>query len=155
MTTFTITIPGDPVPQGRGKAARWKAKDGREGLTVRDPTKSKNWKAMAKYLIYQALTEKGFKPPLFGPGVPVHLSVCAFFTCPKSDHRKREPRPCRPHTKRGDLDNIVKALQDAATGILFVEDCQVQRVTASKWIAPQGEAGYLWLMATEADQETP
>lgn len=26
MTTFTATIPGDPVPQGRGRVGRWKSK---------------------------------------------------------------------------------------------------------------------------------
>lgn len=149
MPAVTITIPGNPVAQGRPRAARWRAKDGRTGVSLRDPAKSRDWKGRAQIHMLEELSSCGFLPPLHGAGVPVFLRVEVFFPCPVSDYRKREPRPQRPHTKRGDLGNVLKAVEDAGTGVLWLDDAQIHRIEASKWIAAQGAPGRVVLMVDD------
>lgn len=74
--------------------------------------------------------------PLDGP---LHLSVSAYFQCPRSDERKREPMPLRWHHRRPDLDNVVKAVCDAGDQTLWGQDAQISSIAAFKFIAPQGE----------------
>lgn len=149
--TFRVVIPGDPVPQGRGRVGRWKARDGREGVTVRDPTKSRDWKGRAQVVMLAALKNQGFAAPFAPSSEPVTLVVCALFACPRSEYRKRKPREKRPHTRRGDLDNIVKAVKDAANGVAWIDDAQVCRVEAEKWFAAQGEPGRVEVAVTWLD----
>jgi len=127
-----ITIPGDPVAQGRPRFYRMGS-----GVRAVDPPKSRNWKAEAQWHMKQACDESGFKP--IQAKVPVELSIEVVFRCPISDYRKREPREWRWHTKRPDLDNVIKAVKDAGTGILWIDDSQVVEISASKIIAAQDE----------------
>lgn len=134
-----IVLPGDPVPQGRGKVGRWASKDGRSGLTVRDPAKSRNWKAYAVGLYREELARRGLQAPLAGVAVPVEVELAAYFTCPTSKHR-RVPVPQRPHVgPRGDVDNLLKAALDAGIGVLWLDDGQVYRARVQKLVAAQGE----------------
>lgn len=104
---------------------------------------------MAQVHMAEALRQLGLLAPAFGAGRAVTLRVEAHFTCPASEYRKREPRPRRPHLKRPDLDNIVKAVKDAGKGILWIDDSQIHRLGAVKWIAPQGEPGRVVLTVEE------
>jgi Holliday junction resolvase RusA-like endonuclease len=154
IAAFEVKIPGDPVPQGRGKAARWRSSDGREGIAVRDPRKSRDWKGRAQVLMLAELERQGLAVPLVPAGEAVELVVVALYRCPRSEERKREPRQLRPHLKRGDLDNIVKSVKDAGTGVLWVDDSQVWRVSAEKLIAAQGEPGRVKIAVIRASQQT-
>ena len=137
-----VTIPGEPYAQKRPRARRMG-----QHATVYDPKENRDWKATAQQFMARAM---GGRQPLAGP---VRLVVLAGFTCPKSRHRKRVPRPAEPHTKRPDLDNVVKAVKDAATGILWLDDSQVCELTARKWTQAQGEAPRLEIMAMEVLSE--
>lgn len=136
-----IVVPGDPVPQGRPRFARWKARDGREGVSASDPPKSRSWKATAQSHMRDAcdgyLKMSGTAWPLLGP---MSVIIRAVFLCPKSDERKRDPRPRRWHVNsRGDVENIAKAVLDAGTGVLYLDDGQVARLEVEKVIGAQGE----------------
>ena len=126
-----IVIPGDPVAQGRPRFYR-----AGKGVRAVDPEKSRNWKAEAQWHMQKACDEAGFDP--VPAKVPVELTVVVKFRCPTSDYRKRNPRETRWHTKRPDLDNVIKAVKDAGTGILWIDDSQVVVIHASKVIADQG-----------------
>lgn len=145
-----ITIPGEPVAQGRGRVGRWKAKDGREGVTVRDPAKSRSWKGVAQVHMRDAVgvghpLDESHWLPHTGP---VRLSILAVFSCPKSDHRKRDPRPRRRACgSRNDVDNIAKAVMDAGNGILWLDDGQIAELYVEKWIGAQGEAPAVYVTA--------
>lgn len=128
-----ITIPGEPVAQGRARAFAFQAQ-GRTQIRMYDPKVSRDWKATARQHMIDGLAGA---LPFDGP---VRLTVRAYFTCPKTDCRKTQPRPVRWHTKKPDGDNVLKALKDAAKGVLWLDDCQVCAATIEKYIAAQGEA---------------
>jgi len=129
-----IFIPGEPIAQGRGRAFGFKRGDGTIGARVFDPKKSRDFKATAHGHMQMAMAGR---PLLEGPIV---LEVIALFSCPKSDYRKREPRVERWHTKKPDGDNVLKAVKDAAKGVLWLDDCQVCDARIVKRIAAQGAA---------------
>jgi Holliday junction resolvase RusA-like endonuclease len=135
---IVIEIPGEPCGQGRPRFAR------RGNFTVAyDPPKSKNWKATAQQHMKYVMCDR---PPLSGP---LSVRVTARFTCPKTDCRKREPRPERWHAKKPDAENVSKAVLDAATGVVYLDDSQVARLTVLKRIAAQGAAPYVVLEVEE------
>ena len=123
-----IVIPGEPVAQGRGRAT---TANGR--VRVFDPPKSRNWKATAQaHMIDQ---REGSRPW----GGALSIVITAVFTMPKSRHRKKTPRPAEWHTKKPDADNIAKAVKDAATGVLWLDDKQIADLTVQKVTAAQGD----------------
>lgn len=102
-----------------------------DSVRVYDPPKSRSWKAYAGWWM-----QNECKTPLEGP---LSVSILAVFECPMSERRKKRPRPLRWHTKKnGDVDNVAKACLDAATGILFFDDCQVSMLHVGTVIAAQG-----------------
>ena len=124
---ISVTIPGPPRPQGRGRAVRVGA-----GVRVIDPAASRSWKGAAQWHMLQAC-RVAFEGPLV-------VSLLAVFPCPSSDQLKRGIRHRRWHTKaNGDLDNLTKAVLDAGNGILWRDDRQVAVLHAAKIIGAQDE----------------
>jgi Holliday junction resolvase RusA-like endonuclease len=69
------------------------------------------------------------------------VSVDLVFVLPRTKGQvwKSKPMPRLHHTKKPDLDNLEKSVLDALTGIAWIDDAQVQRVTKEKWIASGDE----------------
>lgn len=127
-----VRIPGPPLAQGRGRVGRTKSGHS----VVYDPEKSRSWKGAAQQHMAVAAKALDWKPS----DSPVTVLIEALFPCPKSDYRKREPRPVRWHTKaNGDIDNVEKAVLDAGNGILWIDDRSVVSISAFKVIAAQGQ----------------
>ncbi len=108
-------------------------------MVAYDPAKSRTWKATAQCHMRDAMAGA---QPLEGP---LSCQIAATFTCPASDHRKTTPRPRRWHAKRPDAENVAKAVLDAATGVIWLDDAQVSRLDIVKAIGAQGEAPRLWM----------
>lgn len=139
---LTVTIPGEPVAQGRPRAFKVGA-----GIRTFDPPKSRNWKAYAADLMGQA--RGGPDLDITFPEIPLSVRVVAVFSCPKSAWKKREPVPRRPHAKRPDGENVAKAVLDAATGAgIWCDDAQVARLTIEKFIGAQGEPPHVVVEVT-------
>lgn len=144
-SAITIRLPGEPIGQGRPRAAV------RGGFaTIYDPPESRKWKATAQAHYLEALRVSGVAAPLF-PAGPVELHLVAVFTCPQGDFRKTSRFPRRPSTKAPDMDNVLKIVMDAGLGVLWLNDAQVARTTAEKWIGEPGEAPYLELTLASID----
>jgi Holliday junction resolvase RusA-like endonuclease len=124
---LTITIPGEPIGQGRARFSR------RSGVAY-DPAKSRNWKATAQA---HMLAQMNGAPPLQGPLI---VDVVAVFTLARSHWRKREPVPSQPHESAPDWDNVGKIVGDAGNGVLWLDDRQIYRGTVEKRVGAQGEA---------------
>jgi Holliday junction resolvase RusA-like endonuclease len=122
-----------------------------------DPT-SQKWKAYAQNVIQIALREAEMVSPLFGVDDAVRVSILAVFECPRSLHRKRRPRLRQWKTsgfQRQDVDNVAKAVLDAANGVLWVDDRQVVQLQISKLIGAQGEPPAVYLRAGPASEHPP
>lgn len=110
-----FTIYGRAVPQGRPRAYR-------RGnfIGMYDPKESKAWKQEVRW---QALQHKSLK--LFTGAIIFEVH----FWLPKP---KSLPKKIVHHTKKPDLDNLVKAIKDALKGIIYRDDSQVVYSIASK-----------------------
>jgi Holliday junction resolvase RusA-like endonuclease len=147
MAEIRVVIPGEPVAQGRQRHRIVRTNTGREFVQNYQPAKSKNWKAVAAWLMAR---EMDSRPPFAGP---VTLDVVAYFTCPHSQWRKRTPLGRRWHGKRPDFDNVGKAICDAAKGVLYLDDSQICDVRMRKIIAAQGEAPRVELTVRELRED--
>jgi len=108
-----FTVPGRPVPQSRPRVFK------------NGGVKSNSDKVAAYKQVIQLLCPR--RKPLFGP---VRLLVKAIMPRPKS-----VPKGKRYHDSQPDLDNIVKAIQDALNGLAYEDDGQIAEIVASKHIA--------------------
>jgi len=135
LTTVVRQVPlewwvkGVAVPQPRPRACVTGRRTGGWHARVYNPSSADAWKRTVA-----EVSKEVFKKPFVGP---VKLEL-----------RFRLPRPKRHFLKTGvlrgdapessmfdtrpDIDNLVKAVMDALTGICWKDDCQVARVDAEK-----------------------
>lgn len=74
---------------------------------------------------------------------PVSLNVTFVMPRPKSQFWKTKPTPRYWHAKKPDIDNLLKSLKDALTGLAWVDDSQVCTVLAHKMVASGSEAPHV------------
>lgn len=137
-----VLIPGEPCAQGRPRFAR-------RGKSVQtyDPPKSRSWKADARSCMLSAI--HGMRTFPFPKGVPVSVTVISVFTRPAGTYSKRAPKGRELKATRPDVENVVKAVLDAATGTLWHDDSQVTCLIASKEIGAQDEAPFVRLLVSD------
>lgn len=133
-TRIRFVVPGVPVPQPRQRHRSVKVQ-GKGGFVQNytpqtDPVNA--FKAAVR------LTARGVYrgPPLLGP-----LRVDLLFLLPrtKAEFWKTKPMPRLPHPKKPDRDNLDKAVLDALTGLLWLNDSQVCDGRITKLIAAGDE----------------
>lgn len=116
---ISITIPGDPVAQGRPRVTRF---------GTYDPEKSRDYKAFVKYCALEVKPDSPLDRPLA-------VTVRAFFPMPKSKSKRWHTAALlgdeRP-TKKPDADNIAKIVCDALNGILWKDDSQIVILLVTK-----------------------
>ena len=111
---YTILIHGIPAAQQRPRFFRRGSKVG-----AYDPQRSKSWKEIVRW----SAVEAGV-PILPGP-----LKVTLFFLLPRP---KSLPKKVTEHTRKPDLDNLIKSVLDALKGIAFKDDAQIVSLRATK-----------------------
>lgn len=120
----TFRVPGPAAPQGSKRAFR--TKGGRIAL-VESSAKVKPYRAVAAL----CATEAWRQPPTQGV---VALEVAFRFVRPKShtkaDGSLRAGAPLAPG--KPDIDKLLRALLDAMTGVVYVDDSQVACIWATK-----------------------
>ena len=122
MTDFVrVWIEGTPVAKLRHRQIRVRTKSGDTTQVGYTPAKTKVWE---RQVAWQAQAMRGSAEwPWEGP-VKLHASFV--MPVPKSWSRKAQAEALgRPHTKAPDLDNLMKAIQDALNGIAYVDDRQI------------------------------
>lgn len=126
MQKLMFEIPGSPIGQGRPKFSTINGH-----AKAYDPEKSRNYKAYVRLLATQAMKDSGFTM-IEGP---CSLDILAFFEVPKSKSKKFREAALegreRP-TKKPDIDNIVKALQDALNGLAYKDDSSIVYLSVAK-----------------------
>ena len=107
MNSLLLQIPVTPVPASRPRVSKWGTYYG---------------KTYSKF-------RKEAKPAVEGAyvGDPLQcvLEVQAIFYC-------KRPKTTKRRDPRGDVDNYVKAILDSCNGIVWGDDDQILRLTASK-----------------------
>ena len=141
--TFTITIPGEPISQGRPRFAR-------QGNYVKayDPKKSRQGKEAVRFFVAEKMESEHW---LLLEG-PLHMRGQFGIKLPTSQERKRTPVPRKWRTKKPDLDNLVKLVKDACSGIVYLDDNQIVKVSAEKIQCAQGEKPFTKIQFTEMDE---
>jgi len=138
--SINLNIEGEPVAQGRPRFSN------RGGFNrAYDPPKSK---AAKKTVAAAAKKVMEGVEPLRGP---IKLYAEFGIMLPKSQERKRNPVPKQWRTKKPDLDNFVKLVKDACSGIIYYDDNCVVEIHARKVQCAQGEAPYTRLRFEELD----
>ena len=127
MQELKFEIAGSPIGQGRPKFSTINGH-----AVAYDPEKSRNYKAYVKLLATQAMKEQGFEM-IEGP---CSLDILAFFEVPKSKSKKFKERALegleRP-TKKPDLSNIVKGIEDALNGLVYKDDSSIVYLSVGKY----------------------
>lgn len=118
MTVPVIfTIPGEPVAKARARATMIAGR-----ARMYTPAKTERFEARVALFAQQAMAGR---PPLEGA---VALTVVALFPVSESWPKKRKAAALEGrelHTKKPDLDNIIKAVKDGMNGIVWRDDAQV------------------------------
>jgi Holliday junction resolvase RusA-like endonuclease len=134
MPTISVWIPGLPVGQPRQRHT----KTGRNYTPKDHPVQS--FRACVGYTVTQE-----WQGGLWEGGVK--LDVVAWFPRPKNKQWKSKLQVAYWHTSKPDADNILKAIQDALTHVLWNDDAQIVSATVSKCVCGAGQQVGVQLIA--------
>jgi Holliday junction resolvase RusA-like endonuclease len=127
--SITFTIPGEPVGKGRARAM---VQAGHARMYT--PGKTRKYEARVKDIALRAM--RGTVPTR----AACILNVTAYVQIPKSwtkrDTQKALDNEIRP-TSKPDLSNVVKAIEDALNGAVYVDDSQIIQIHASRWYSAE------------------
>lgn len=120
--TLDLFVPGTPAPQGSKRHVGG-------GRMIESSAAVGDWRSVVAWSAANAYTGA----PLDGAAV---LVVEFVMPRPKS-LPKRKPTP--PHTKRPDVDKLLRAIGDALTGVIYADDSLLTGKHASKRYAEPDE----------------
>lgn len=130
-----ITAYCTPIPQGSMKAfvIRGGNRAGRAAVTSDNP-KLKSFRQevaiaaiQAKQGLFEDSPELEDQPTIFGKHEPVRVRMEFYFARPPSIPRKRLQMVVKP-----DLSKLLRAAEDALTGIIYADDAQIVRASIHK-----------------------
>lgn len=122
-----------PIYRGTGTARRFTGR----AAVVDDAKRSKPWRAVVAAAAVDAFTVVGNADGLLDG--PLALEVDFYVARPRGHYgtgrNARQLRPSAPTypAVRPDLTKLLRALEDALTGIVWRDDAQVVTQTARKW----------------------
>lgn len=117
-----LFVAGQPAPQGSKRHVG-------NGQMVESSKAVGDWRSVVAWSAAQAYAAE----PIDGPVV---LVVEFVLPRPKSLPRTRATPP---HTKRPDVDKLLRAIGDALSGVVWIDDSRVTDEHASKRYAEPGE----------------
>lgn len=119
---ISFTVYGEPVSKSRPRVTRW-------GTYTPEKTTSQEKKIA---LVYKSIYH-GFK---FDKDVPLRLETDFYVGVPKSDGKKTREKKLsgeiRP-TKKPDVDNEQKLVQDSLNQVAFYDDAQIVETVGRKF----------------------
>lgn len=132
MTTEKIVFRVNAIPRAQPRQRhRFVQPKGKAGFVMNYTPKNHPVQDF-KAAVQMAARAQYEGPPLQGP---ILLRVSYVFPRPKGMFWKTRPMPREWHTKKPELDNVTKAVQDALNKLLYVDDAQICRLEASKLTA--------------------
>lgn len=122
--TIKLTIEGEPVGKGRPRVTL----RGKFTHTY-TPEKTKNYERLIQNAYLSSYT---YEDMLEGP---IKAELKAYFPIPDSIPKKKKPyllNNYEKHTKKPDIDNIVKSVFDALNDLAFTDDSHIVELSAKK-----------------------
>ena len=141
MNAIVFKVPAIPIAQPRPRA-RFRG----NRIVIYTPEKDQvnAFKSHVRLTAAKHWTD----PPMTGP-----LRVNVDFVFPRTKAQTWKTRPMLRlwHTKKPDIDNCVKAVWDALTGLVWVDDSQICQCTLMKAIASGSEQPHVvvWIAKLE------
>lgn len=123
-SVVTFFVHGRPVTQG-SKVAGINKKTGMAFMKESTGDRLAFWRIKVEHEAREVMKAKGLE--LFEGPVSLHVS---FFLSRAKSLPRRITDPVAPMS--GDLDKYVRAVGDAMTGAVYVDDCQITHVSATK-----------------------
>lgn len=125
MTGFACFVPGVPRPKGSMKT--FIPTHGRKPIAIADNPRTKPWQDWITFSVKITANRRGLIP-WSGP-----VGLRLLFTFEPGEFYKRDGN-FNPvwYPKKPDLDKLARAVQDALTGILYKDDCQVCCLSVQK-----------------------
>lgn len=134
--TLRVFVPGVARPKGSTRAFM----HGDKPVITSDNAKLKGWSKDIGYVVRAAAGEQGWVQPYGGP-----MEVALEFVL---------PMPKRPkdleHITKPDLDKLIRGVLDPMTGVVYVDDARITRLTALKRYQLNGDALGVHIMARKA-----
>jgi crossover junction endodeoxyribonuclease RusA len=124
---ISFTAYGIPAPKGSTKA--FMRPGMRFPVVTEDNKHTRPWAAIVKDAARQAIEQNHIS----FPSGPVSLRVRFYMPRPKS-----LPKRVTEHTKKPDLDKLVRAVKDSLTGVIWNDDAQVVGLAAYKLYVDDG-----------------
>lgn len=127
MKTFTLWFPVTPIPKGRPRFRRYGG--------AYTPPKTEEYERQIKKLY---LTSP--KRVEFEKNVPLVVNLEFGMPIPKSMSKKKRAAMIEgdiSHTKKPDVDNLVKAILDGLNKLAWADDSQIVRISAEKKYAKE------------------
>lgn len=140
-----LLIPGVPVaqPRQRHRIVRSGERQFVSNYTpVKDPVNS--WKAVARLVAADVAPET----PLTDP---CEVYVEFVFPRPRAKIWRSKAMPRYEHAGKPDIDNLLKSLGDALTGVIWADDKLIYRCTAAKWCASGSESPHCFVRVFSGD----
>lgn len=121
-----LTIDGVPVAKGRPRLGRYGTYTPKKTQEYEEYVKM-CW--VAKYGSIQPSEQ------------PLEMNIVFYMPIPKSYSKKQRAEMLNgriKHTKKPDIDNLIKSVLDALNGLAYADDSQIIKVTAVKRYAETG-----------------
>lgn len=126
---LTFTVVGLPQTKGSGRAIVSKT-TGRAFYKPDNP-KTKSWQQTIAATASVALLRQEHRGCRFTEG-GLYLEVGFYLPRPKALMTKTKAVMTFPHTKKPDLDKLIRATKDALSSVVWSDDAQVVHVVARK-----------------------
>ena len=141
MGRIEYFVPGLPVAQPRQRTRVMRV-HGRPMAQNYTPTNS-------PVNSFKAAVRMGWPGKAVAIDGPVHLVLTFMF--PRSKSKTRKVNIQEPKTGKPDIDNLIKSVADALTGLAWKDDAQIASVVAMKRTAGDGDTAGVAIRIVVAD----
>ena len=130
--SFTFTVLGKPAPQGSKRHVG-------KGVMVESSNRVKPWRQDVRHTAMELLPHDWYA----NMDKPITLSCVFVFARPKNHFRANgQLKPSAPKHcsgRIGDISKLVRAVEDAMTGIVYNDDAQIINLNAYRRYANDSE----------------
>ncbi len=113
--TVCYVIDGDPTPLARARVGKGRVWDSQKQTKM-------FWRVNLERM-------HGERPLFTGP---LHVEMNFYMPMPKAAHKRWDQMVNSYHLFRPDLSNLIKFIEDVATGVLYRDDCIISSIWSKK-----------------------